>query len=192
MKFQPTADDIALTFAARQTKDSQFSHWTISTEELIQRIIDNFSNMEKGYRNGVILIPVNPEGFYSGVRKLNENDVLQGVFSARQEGEEPRKQVYAIGEKTIAQSVKVILYNKEVLAENNENRSDAEWEIISVNASPTMDDVPIPVDALIYNHFGLSGGTATNMTDEEFCAALKKSVAFWADKAMVLPKNLVE
>jgi len=179
MQFQPKMTDIALTFATRQTADSQFTHWTISEEELIQRIIDGFPNMEKGYRNGVILIPINPEGFFSSIVQLNAGDSFHGELSARQEGEDPRKHFYVIGDKVPAHSVKVVLYNKEVLAENDENRSDAEWEIISVNSSPNEEDVPIPVDALIYNHLGLSGGTASNMTDEEFVIQLRKSVVFW-------------
>ena len=190
MKFQPSHFDIALTFAARQTAESQFSHWEFDTVELIHRIIDGFPDMEKGYRDGVILIPVDPDGFFSGVASLSPGDSLEGEYSSRQEGEDPRKHIFVAGDKMPAKSVKVILYNKEVLAENNENRSDAEWEIISINASPTDEDVPIPVDALIYNHFNLSGGTSSKMTNDEFCLTLRKSVQFWSDKAMVKPKEI--
>jgi len=81
--------------------------------------------------------------------------------------------------------VDVVLYRKDVLAENKENTTDAEWEIVSINASPEEGELPIMPDTLIANHFQLSGGTATNMSDSEFVEALKKSVLYWKDKALV-------
>jgi hypothetical protein len=46
----------------------------------------------------------------------------------------------------------------------------------------------MPPETLIANHFELSGGTATKMTDSEFVASLKESVMYWKDKVMVQPK----
>ena len=54
------------------------------------------------------------------------------------------------------------------LAEKNETESDADFELVSVNASPTDEETPMTPGTLMANHFELSGGTATRMTDGEF------------------------
>lgn len=178
------------SFVRRQTENSGFSHWTISDEELITRIKAGFSNRKRGYRDGVYLVPVDPTGFYTSVVQLKAGDALVGEYVARREGEEPRKSHYAAsGQKTPAKSVNIVLYSHDVLAEKNENESEEEYEIISVNAELTEEESPIPVGALIANHFELSGGTATKMTDSEFVAALKKSVLYWKDKALAVPRT---
>jgi hypothetical protein len=177
-------------FVRRQTQESQFSHWILSDAELIALVEANFAKAKNGYRNGVCLVPVNPQGFYSSVVKLEPGDKLAGVYEARKEGEEPRKSVYSIKRNKIpAVSVDIVLYSHETLAENNEQSCDAEWEIISVNASPTEGEMPIPTGALIANHLQLSGGTKTNMSNDEFVALLRKSVEFWSDKALSSPVN---
>jgi hypothetical protein len=182
------------SFVRRQTADSGFSHWTISDEELIRRI-KSFpqAGWLTGYREGVYLVPVSPDGFFSGVVKLQEGDKLVGEYVARQKGEEPRQMRYALtGQKMPAKLVYIVLYAHHVLAENNENETDADFEVISVNASSDFEEAPIPVGALLANHFGLSGGTNTNMSDSEFVQALKKSVLYWKDKALACPKHLKE
>lgn len=172
-------------FVRRQTRESRFSFFEGTDEELLALVNKNFDKRSEGYRDGVCLVPVPPEKFYSGVIQLRAGDRLEGVYEARQEGEEPRKSTWVVdGQKMPAKTVEIILYREDVLAENDENSQDAEWEIISINASPTEDKVPIPVGALMANHFEMSGGTATHMTDEEFVKQLKESVLWWRDKSM--------
>lgn len=179
------------SFVRRQTPESAYSHWTVSDEELLARVSSNFEKAVPGYRDGVILVPVDPVGFYSGIVKLQEGDKLVGEYKARQPGEDPRKSSFALrGEKIAAKSVYIVLYRHDVLAEKNEHETDADYEIVSVNASPTEEEVPIPTGALIANHLGLSGGTDTKMTDTEFVALLRKSMEFWKDKALAAPEHL--
>jgi hypothetical protein len=176
-------------FVRRQTAESHFSHWTISDEELVNRVSQNIDKAHKGYRDGVILVPVSPEGFFSAVAELQTSDTLNGSFSCRRAGEEPRKSVFMIGNKAPAQTVWVVLYAHHVLAEKNENESNADYEIVSINTSTSVDEkpAPMPPETLIANHFELSGGTATNMTDSEFVASLRESVMYWKDKVQVQP-----
>ena len=87
-------------------------------------------------------------------------------------------------------SVYVVLYSHAVLLEGKENETDADYEIVSVNASPTVEDMPIPTGALIANHLGLSGGTATNLSNDDFVVLLRKSIVFWKDKAQAAPEHL--
>jgi hypothetical protein len=179
------------TFVRRQTPASGFSHWTISDKELLARIERNFNSWKPGYREGVILVPIEPDGFFSSIVQLQEGDVLVGEYKARKPGETPRKSTGALkGEKIPAKRVDIVLYNHDVLKEKNENETDCTWEIVSVNASPTVDATPIPTGALIANHLELSGGTATNMTDSEFVALLRTSINFWSDKANIAPEHL--
>lgn len=178
-------------FVRRQSPQSGYSHWEISDEEFLARLQRNFFKRKDGYRDGVILVPVEPEGFFSGIVQLQEGDKLVGEYKARRPGEDPRKSSYSLtGKKIPAKSVWIVLYNHDVLIEKNENESDAEWEVVSVNASPTEDEPPIPTGALIANHLGLSGGTDTKMSDADFVALLRKSVEFWKDKALACPENL--
>lgn len=175
-------------FVRRQSPSSEFSHWTCSDEELLRLVNDNFSKGEQGYRDGVWLVPVPPAGFFSGMVQLKEGDSLEGEYKARKEGETPRKSTYCTHRNKLpALGVQIVLYRHDVLAENNEQSCDAEWEIISVNANPCEGKMPIPVGALMANHFQLSGGTATHMTDAEFVKQLRESVLFYADKAHCAP-----
>ena len=172
-------------FVQRQTAASRFSHYTGSWEEVRKLATDCFDQAKPGYREGVLLVPVPAEGFLSGVVTLKEGDTLQGSFEARQDGEEPRKNVQTKGEKQPAKHVDIVLYHADVLDENNERSSDAEWEIISINARITDEEMPMHPSTLMYNHFEMSGGTATEMSDGEFVSALHKSFAYWRDKSFV-------
>jgi len=184
-------------FVRRQTPQSGFSHWTLSDEELLARIQKNLDKAKPGYREGVILVPVEPDGFFSSTVLLREGDVFVGEYVARKAGEEPRKSTYVVSnklgepvEKIEAVSVDIVLYAHNVLAENDENDTDAEYEIISVNANASEEEAPIPTGALIANHLQLSGGTATHLNNDEFVELLRKSVSYWKDKSLVCPEHL--
>ena len=185
------------SFVRRQTPQSGFSHWTLSDEQLLARVQANFHKATQGYREGVLLVPVESDGFFSSTVLLQEGDKFVGEYVARRPGEEPRKSTYVVAnrhgeqvEKIEAVKVYVVLYSHAVLLEGKENETDADYEIVSVNASATDEDAPIPTGALIANHFGLDGGTATKMTDSEFVEALRKSVMYWKDKSLACPDHL--
>ena len=173
------------TFVRRQTAESSFSHWEIQDDLLIDKVKNNFFCKKPGYRDGVIIVPIDPQGFFSSVTKLKDGDTLVGEYKSRRIGEEPRVSIRSKGQKMPAKSVDVVLYRKDVLAEKNENTTDAEWEIVSINASTEDGGTPIHPNTLIANHFELSGGTATKMNNEQFVDALRVSFLYWKDKAMV-------
>lgn len=175
------------SFVRRQTPASPFSHWEISDEELLNRIEKGWKDQKKGYREGVILIPISCEDIFSGVIKLKAGDRLVGEYSARKEGEEPRMHIYGVGKKMPAVSCYVVLYSHDVLKETGQNETNCAWEMVSLNASPDEVEAPIQPWTLIANHFGWSGGSNTKMTDEEFVKALKDSTDYWKDKALVSP-----
>ena len=178
-------------FVRRQTATSEHTSWTLSEEEVLQLTQDHFEEAKEGYRDGVILVPVPPEGFFSPVVILEEGQALCGSFKARREGETPRKSIQADveGPKTPAVGVDVILYRADVLAEDDDRSSDAEWEVISINARVTEEEQPIAPMTLLANHFQADGGTATGMSPEEFEAALRVSYRYWSNKAMKKPQT---
>ena len=176
-------------FVRRQTEHSRFSFFDLGYDDyfLLNRIINNLDTQRPKYRPDVIGIIVSPEGFYSGIVEMKDGDRLTGIFAPRKEGEEPRSLIGVVGgEKMPAKFVEIILYSRKALAEGNENSLDADWEIISINASPTDDEeIPLRPMTLVANHFELSGGTATGMNEKEFVAELRKSMEFWKNKGMV-------
>ena len=183
---KPTADDITVTFAKRQTKDSRFSHFEGDEDELIRRVLFHWGEQTPGYRDGVILVPVRPDGFFSGVVQLKDGDDLVGKYEPRQKGEEPRKSVAVPGgEKLPAAVVEVVLYHHKVLEEEDGYEPASMWEVISINARTTEGPEPMPPETLMANHFGASGGTETKMSPEEFEKALRESYDYWKDKCLI-------
>ena len=181
----------------RQAKWSRFTHWTITREELIQRVQDNWHSQVLGYRPGVVLVPIDPAGFFSPVVVLKPGDGLTGVYASRQTGEEPRKMVGlsvndALGRhlsgvydrKVPAVGVSVVLYHKDVLVEDGETFAH-ELAILSVNARITEEEEPMQVETLLANHFHVSGGTATGMNPVEFEKACRESFLYWRDKTLL-------
>jgi hypothetical protein len=87
-----------------------------------------------------------------------------------------------------------VLYASTVLKEDTSVNPDGSnelppiqgnWECVSLNASPVEGEMPINPMTHMHNHFGSSGGSATNMTDAEFVALLRQSFEFWKDKSFV-------
>jgi len=177
-------------FVQRQTVDSPFSSFDGSWGDLLARVEAGFvaGNVRPGYRDGVCLVDLNPEGIRSGVVLLKEGDLLVGSFTPRRADEAPRKQVLAKGARKMpAVTAYAVLYRADVLAEGGDNTLPVEsggWEVISLNASPVEGDAPMDPLTLMYNHFSGEGGTATHMTDEAFVAALRAGFHWWKDKAM--------
>lgn len=182
------------SFVRRQTEDSPFTHFIHSDDELLSRVEQGIKddNFTVGYREGVILVEVPAEGFFTGLVELKEGDVLIGEFKSRRDGEEPRKSVQVDRkghEKQKAQCVQVVCYHHSVLAEDGDAETEADWEIISLNGYPTDEPAPIDPITLMHNHFGSDGGTPTNMTSKEFETQMRESFRYWNNKMLMAPKG---
>ena len=177
------------SFSQRQTAESRFSHFNGDDNQLLELVASNWNECKPGYRQGVILVSVPPEGFFSGVCRLTSGDALQGAYMPRREGEEPRKHIGLVGgEKLSARRVDIVLYASSVLFEDKDNELPPEedhWEVISINASPENCDTPIHPEVLMHNHFASTGGTKTNLTDEQFADMLRYSFIYWKDKSFI-------
>lgn len=186
-------------FVRRQTADSSRSHTDLSDQAVLELVRKSFPLAKPTYRKydkttgkdekgllfgGVISVPVDPQGFFSGVVQLQEGDVFQGEFKPRREGETPRKHYSKQGaNKIAAKSADLILYHRDVLTEDDPDKDyPVEWEIVSINASPTEEATPINPSTLMANHFQADGGTVSGLSDSEFVTELRKSFEFWQDK----------
>ena len=176
-------------FVRRQTAASEFTHFDGEDWDRVAQLAqEHFAEAKDGYRDGVCLVPVPGDGFHTGVVALESGDRLEGEYRARREGEEPRKAVRVVRDgvsKGPCVAVDVVLYRRDVLEEGDEETTGADWDIVSVNGRITVEDQPIHPDTLIANHFELDGGTTTGMSPEEFEGALRESVLYWKNKAIL-------
>lgn len=147
-----------------------------------------------GYRDGVILVHrPNPGWVLHDTVELVEGEELKASFTARVPGEEPRKAYEAIrNELPLAKSVFFVLYRSDVLNETEERSRDTEWEVVAAITSALDIPEPMAVETLLANHFKLSGGTQTNMSDTTFVQALEESVRFWKNRAKAVLKETTQ
>ena len=164
-------------FVKRQTRNSRFSYYDGTWEALIKLVEKHFDKQKQGYRKGVILIPVPSKDFYTSICKVDKDSIFETKFEARREGEEPIKTtILKNGKKTPAKFVNIVLYRHDVLLENNENSTDADWEIISINAS-LLENEPMHPMTMARNMLHKEGGTQAKYTGQQFAEALW----FWKD-----------
>lgn len=176
----------------RQVADSHFTHWTISNEEVMKRVVSEIDGLgEQPDTSKPLTLSIPPGAFFSPIVRMEDGDKLVGDYKPRHgQGEEPRKSIQVVkpgAVKLAAGTVEVILYSHELLLTSDDASSDADWEIITINAS--ADGCPVLPDTLIANHLGLSGSTNHKKTNDDFVEELRKSVTFWNHHAQLAPDN---
>ena len=78
--------------------------------------------------------------------------------------------------------VDFILYRHDVLAENNEQTTNADWELISFNVLPEgFNDMPMGPVTMMRNQLELPGGTAAHYSSDEWATSVK----FWQQYAFL-------
>lgn len=177
-------------FVKRQTPESGYSHFEGSWEELEEWAARRLRRPEwadaihPGYRDGVILVDMPEQHFYSAIVKLDEESKLTANYSPRRVGEAPFIRVSAKAKKQRAKFAQVVLYRHDVLAENNERETDAEWEIVCIKARVTEEEEPMDPYTMARNFLHLSGGTKGDFTAEQFA----KSILYWNNHCMTTGK----
>lgn len=179
------------TFVRRQTADSGYSHFDGTWEQLENLVVSAMKDEENiipGYRDGVILVrlphTVAP-GFYSGTVKLTDRTKLITNYAPRREGEAPFIRVSAKSEKQSAKIVDIVCYRADVLAENDEQETDADWEIVAIKARHSLDEEPMDPYTMARNFLHLEGGTKGDFTAEQFA----KSIVYWNNHVMSAGKS---
>ena len=74
--------------------------------------------------------------------------------------------------------VDIVLYRNDVLAENNENSTNCQWEIISINGRIEYGEEPMNPLTMARNFLKLKGGTKGDFTAEDFA----KSIIYWSKR----------
>jgi hypothetical protein len=169
-------------FAQRHTPESRFSHFDGSERDLLYLVDRNFKDAKPGYRDGVVLVQIPcPDGFYSGVVEVGIETRLEAKLVSRQKDEESYIEVTAHGSpKLPARHVEVVLYRRDLLMETNSATTDAEYEVVSINARATKEPEPMTPVAMARSFLGLAGGTKATYTAEQFADA----IVYWSRRAM--------
>ena len=115
--------------------------------------------------------------------KIDETTVLKAEMVRRRPEEEPYIQLRALsGTPLKTGSVDLILYRHDVLAESDEQTSNADWELISFHAIPEgIHDMPMGPVTMMRNQLQLTGGTKAYYKSEDWA----ESVNFWQRYAML-------
>ena len=78
--------------------------------------------------------------------------------------------------------VEMICYRNDILRENNENSTEADWELISFHAIPKgLDSMPMGPVTMMRNQLELKGGTKAYYKSTEWA----NSVRFWQKYAPI-------
>ena len=174
-------------FVRRQVKGSGKTYSdSLSFEEITEDAEQQMDggNFIEGYRNGVRIVKGSAKlsrKFVCPFVKIDENTVLESSLVKRQDGEKPYIQTRAKnGTPLNAGRVEYILYRHDVLAENDEQSTDAEWELISVHAIPEgVDKLPMGPVTMMRNQLEFPGGTKAQYSSDEWAEAVR----FWQQYA---------
>lgn len=144
-----------------------------------------------GYRDGVILVPI--YGFYGDIRsrvvEVNEDTEFVTVCKSRVPGETPRIKTMALADTLpFANYLTAVVYRADVLAEDNDRSTDADWEIITV-LTQIDEKEPMHPSTLMANHFKADGGTSTKMSSEDFERTLGNSYNYWKNKSLAITRK---
>jgi hypothetical protein len=175
-------------FVKRQTPESGYSHYEGTWAELEDMVsfhmTYNPSNIVPGYRDGVVLVPLPASYFRSAIVDLNENCKLRANYSPRRPGEDPFIRVSTKAEKQVATHASVVVYRWDVLEENNERETNAEWEIVCIKARTSEEEDPMEPMTMARNFLHMKGGTQGTFTAEQFA----KSIVYWNNHTMAVGK----
>lgn len=179
-------------FVKRQTPESGYSHFDGPWEDLEHMAsyhLKSFPYMvHPGYRDGVVLVdvPVDHAGhrFFSAIVKLDKDMKLTTNYAPRRLGEASFIRISAKAKKQPAKYAQLVLYRHDVLAENNERETDAEWEIVCIKARVTDEEEPMDPYTMARNFLHLAGGTKGDFSAEDFA----KSIVYWNNHCMTTGK----
>lgn len=178
-------------FVRRQVEGSGKTYATdLTFEEIVNHASVRFETgyFKEGYRDGVVIVEAADEmtsHFVCPYVKIDQATKLKAESVRRREGEEPYIQIRAaMGSPLPVEKVEFILYRHDILKENDEHSSDAEWELISIQAVPEgVDQLPMGPVTMMRNQLALPGGTKAHYSSEEWAEAVR----FWQEYAALTP-----
>ena len=180
-------------FVRRQVKGSGKTYSeSLSFREIAEHAQEQMEKniFKAGYRKGVRVVKVNKslvDKFVCPFVKITSETKLVSRLIKRQCNEEPYIQTRALNGMLLqAGKVELILYSNKVLKENNENSTNAEWELISINSVPEgVSHLPIGPVTMMRNQLNLNGGTKGNYSSDDWA----KSIRFYQRYIVLEPDN---
>lgn len=182
-------------FVTRQVKGSGKTYAKSLTFDQIaehaeKQMLKNY--FKNGYREGIRIVSVDERlvsDFVCPFVKLKKDTKLVSKLVKRRDHEDFYIQTRAIDEEPEKTGkVELILYHHHVLVENKENSSDAEWELVSINAIPAgLDKLPMGPVTMMRNQLNLKGGTKALYRSQDWA----ESIRFWQRYAAIDPKNSI-
>ena len=183
-------------FVKRQTEESGFSYFS-GTWEVLEALVNvNMlipGNVKPGYKDGVILVKVPAEVitnkwswyFYSAIVDITPSTKLSAHYAPRIPGEDPYIRIATKAKKQRAKYVEIVCYRHDVLEEDNDRSTDAEWEIICIKARTSEEEEPMHYYTMARNHLHIKGGTQANFSANDFA----KSIIYWNTHVMCLKQS---
>jgi hypothetical protein len=178
-------------FVKRQTKaDFAGTKLTLAQLEQLRKKAEDAirTNKDKrGYADFVRVVSIKDPSIMSPIVKITPQNekFLKTEMTKRREGEEEYEHRFFDSKDvkgTPAHHVDLILYTKEQLDKEKEAHTDADYDLISVNAEFSEKSVPISVETMKRNEKGPEfGGSGHKHSPEEYTV----SESFWKDHAMV-------
>lgn len=178
------AGDFIRELNVREGSNGYFKGSWAELETLVE---ENFANSEPGTGSvdgDVLLINVPVDRFMSSVVEITDEnrDQVEIESKARREGEVPvSRNVIRTMNKVPAKFVQIVVYRADVLAQDSDRTSDAEWEMVAILAK--VDEVePMHPNTMRRNTNRDKGGTFREYTDEQWSEAEN----YWANHAYII------
>ena len=169
---------IAMTnFARRHTMASPFSSVEGDDFDFLARQVEAHFDEGTDLAKGVRSVRIPAANIYTATVNVTPETEVIGKYEQRRPTEPKRFSLNAKnGVKLPATTVDVILYSHAHLGDDA--ATDADWEIVSLNANNDQEAAPIDLFTLLYNEFGYEGGTAVGYSDEELVKKIRESFAY--------------
>ena len=170
-------------FVRRQVKGSGRTYSsTMSFEEIARHADAQMAKgqFREGYRDGVRVVQADrakTAHFFCPFVRITEETELEAGVIKRRDNEEAYVQIRAVtGDPVPAGTVDLICYRYDVLRENNEHSTEADWELISIHAVPEgIGELPMGPVTMMRNQLQLPGGTKAYYDSDSWA----RSVEFW-------------
>ncbi len=186
-------------FVKRQTKDSTFTHYNGDWQELAdltEKYFDDAVHYSKGYREGVYLVHM-PKHVVDQFFTFDAYPMFEGMKMDAQwakvsgrEHEPAKLQITILEPKIPCRFVDIVIYRKDVLEEDGDNVTGADFDIVSINGRLAKDPPPIDPMTLVRNWLHLKGGTEMKgTTPEEMLEKLCESILYKNGMKKHMSKN---
>ena len=171
-------------FVRRQTKDSKFSHFEGSDEELLGYVEQNWPLRKPGSHDGAWIVPIdlgrnkgNPPKFYSAIVKISPNMFFNAECASKgpTQTQTPLMCVSAVCKKPLGRYVEAIVYSKALLGD--QRSTNKEHEIVSIHVSDVKHQPEHPYE-MARKVLGKDGRSKTEYTAEE----MAESILYWGQR----------